>query len=158
MLTEEQRKWVKVKTYYSVNQKTESEIAFGVYRRYLENFSLYMEAVYSNLEGLAKELNVKFSKFQINSKLDISYIKRFLFISWNTEYLAENEQYNDIELTRVNNQWKPIQVYYSVYALAEAAIYTVNQKAGSHSSCLNLISEYLVGKKNISLVLWIFWI
>ncbi len=120
----------------------EEEIAFDVYENYLENIISLINSKYKNrfITYLAKNtVNIK-----QNSSISNDYLKRFLFLGWNTECLVRiNDSISDIELLRVNNQWKPIQVYYSIYSLCEAANYTLSlQKLESHSKCLRQMSKY----------------
>jgi hypothetical protein len=122
-----------------------NEIAFDVYEKYLRSFTSLLETQYSSLENLIKDIIGKITKIKHNPNLDLKYIKRFLFLGWNTEYLASmNDNSPDIEVLRVNNQWKPIQVYYSIYTLSEASIYSATLiKSDSHSKCLKNLSNFL---------------
>lgn len=134
-------------TWYKVEDKptSDKELKFEVYQRYLENWVAEIKTQYSYDENLIKTIANETKSLQGNPKLDLDYIKRFLFIGWNSETLAElNGRYKNIHLLRISNQWKPIQIYYSVYSLAEAALYALDKKAGSHTSCLNNMSNFLV--------------
>ena len=70
-------------------------------------------------------------------------------LGWNTEHLSNLNKNANIELIRINNQWKIVQAYYSIYCISEAAAYLLNgTEAGGHSKCLNKIGEYLATRKN----------
>lgn len=124
----------------------DDEIKFEIYRFYLENFVNLINNQYENTKGLIKFLNKNTKRYQGNKALDINYVKGFLFIAWNTEYLVSiNDQTKDYELLRINNQWKPIQVYYTVYSQAEASSYAIDcKKSGGHKKCLKKINAFLV--------------
>lgn len=118
------------------------EIAFDVYENYLSNIIEFIRTTYRNnfFPYVIKET----SDIKVNSLISTDYLKRFLFLGWNTECLVKiNDIRSDIDLLRVNNQWKPIQVYYSIYSLCEATNYSLTlQKLESHSKCLRQMSEY----------------
>ncbi len=128
--------------------QSDDEIAFDVYETYLKSFVALIANQFTTLNSFVSNLssNPKIKRMQVNKKLDIDYIRRFLFIGWNTEYLAKvNDGVSNIELLRVNNQWKPIQVYYSIYSLGEAACYAIRgEKADGHKQCLQTLSDYLI--------------
>lgn len=122
------------------------EVAFDVYEHYLESIVGLIKSQYSvNFFTVIAELTLGIKQ---NSSISTDYIKRFLFLGWNTECLVKiNDTLPDVELLRVNNQWKPIQVYYSIYSLCEATHYAITtQKLESHFNCLKAISEYLSKK------------
>lgn len=118
------------------------EIGFDVYENYLSNIIELIQSTYKDrflLDIIKNTKNIK-----QNTSISPDYLKRFLFLGWNTECLVRiNDVRSDIELLRVNNQWKPIQVYYSIYSLCEASNYSLTlQKLESHSKCLRQMSEY----------------
>lgn len=122
--------------------ENKEEIGFDVYENYLSNIIELIETTYKNrflLNAIKNTENMK-----QNTSISPDYLKRFLFLGWNTECLVRiNDVRSDIELLRVNNQWKPIQVYYSIYSLCEASNYSLTlQKLESHSKCLRQMSEY----------------
>lgn len=122
------------------------EVAFDIYENYLESIINLIKVKYqakfiTSMASVTQDIKP-------NTSLSIDYIKRFLFLGWNTECLVKiNDAIPDVELLRVNNQWKPIQVYYSIYSLCEAAYYSITtQKLESHTKCLKAMSEYLSRK------------
>jgi hypothetical protein len=121
----------------------EEEVAFDVYENYLESIVSLIREKYE--DKFISSIATDTSKIKAGTLLSIDYIKRFLFLGWNTECLVKiNDSLPDIELLRVNNQWKPIQVYYSIYSLCESTNYALtSQKKESHSGCLKSMSEYL---------------
>lgn len=141
-----------IKSFYKVTGYPEdpNEIRFDVYEYYLENWVSFIKQKYNEFDDFVKFVVNKTKRIQGKKDIDSRYLKRFLYIGWNTEFLLSYNDTNfDTEILRISNQWKPIQAYYSVYSLAEAAIYCLDSKAESHSSCLKRISEYLVRKSNI---------
>jgi hypothetical protein len=122
------------------------EVAFDIYENYLESTINLIKIRYRTKFITAMVTYTK--DIKPNTSLSIDYIKRFLFLGWNTECLVKiNDAIPDVDLLRVNNQWKPIQVYYSIYSLCEAAYYSLTtQKLESHSKCLKAMSEYLSKK------------
>ena len=130
------------------------EIAFDVYANYLNNWVSFIESRYKNYDYFIYDALAKTTKIQGNRGLDIEYIRRFLYLGWNTEDLVSvnDKNISSSDIIRVNNQWKPIQVYYSIYSLSEAAAYSlVNVKTESHSKCLNNVSLFL---KKINIPPW----
>lgn len=128
----------------------ESEITFDVYQRYLENYTKYIKKKFKSQTALANNVLIQTNKIQSNKNLNIEFIKKFLFIGWNTECLIRlNDEQSSIEIIRVNNQWKPIQAYYSIYSISEARLYALGRSGGSHSSCLSNISSFFVQMKNL---------
>ena len=128
-------------------QRTETEIKFDVYQNYLVYFKTFIEEKYNNPEELISfllnQINLKKSAHSI--KKDI--IKKFLYIGWNTEFLSRINDKREIELLRINNQWKPIQSYYAIYSIGEALNYLINGSAGiSHKQCLKNLNNFLVKK------------
>ena len=124
---------------------SDEEIAFDVYQNYLENWVGFIKSKYKTYDDFIISISQLANKLQKSTNIDIEYIKRFLYLGWNTEDLVrlndKNIIYND--MLKVNNQWKPIQVYYSIYSLSEAACYSLTRmKAESHSKCLSSISNY----------------
>lgn len=122
--------------------ENEDEIGFYVYENYLNNIIELIESVYK--DGFLSNVIKDTSSIKQNGSISTDYLKRFLFLGWNTECLVRiNDVRSDIELLRVNNQWKPIQVYYSIYSICEASNYSLTlQKLESHSKCLRQMSEY----------------
>ena len=126
--------------------ETDEEVAFDVYENYLESIVEQIKANYSI--DFINSIATQTQTIKPNISLSVDYIKRFLFLGWNTECLVKiNDALPDVELLRINNQWKPIQVYYSIYSLCEATNYSLtSQKLESHSKCLKAMSEYLSKK------------
>jgi hypothetical protein len=130
------------------NPENEKEIKFDIYRFYLDNFFQFIKDTYPKKTDLISHVWSNTQKIQRNKKLDLTYIYEKLCLAWNTEYLAKlNDNTEDINLLRLINQWKPVQVYYSVYSLSEAVLYAItNSKVGQHKSCLNRLSDFLTTK------------
>ena len=148
------------KSFYRITGHPErpDELRFDVYEYYLENWVDFINQKYKNFDNYIKFVIDKTRTVQGRKNIDTSYLKRFLFIGWNTEYLLSyNDKGANTDILRINNQWKPIQAYYSVYSLAESAIYCLDSKTENHSICLKKISEYLVNKNGLkSLEPWTF--
>lgn len=123
--------------------ESEDEIGFDVYENYLDNIVRNIKLEYKNKFLAAVAQNT--SSMKGGNGFSLEYIKRFLFLGWNTECLVKiNDSLPDVELLRINNQWKPIQVYYSIYSVCEATYHALtNQKIESHAGCLRHMSEYL---------------
>lgn len=121
------------------------EVGFEVYLRYLKNFTSYIIKAYPKIDDLIANIWTNLSDVKyIKDFTDIKNLRRFLFIAWNTEYLLSvNDKNKDTEILRVNNQWKPIQAYYSVYSLSEAVILTIDHKVESHATCLKKLANFL---------------
>lgn len=122
--------------------QSDDEFGFDVYQRYLNNLLKYVLTKYPTPNDLILAVKQNAQNLKQNNTLDLNYIQRMLIIAWNTEFLLfYNDKTKDTELLRVNNQWKPIQSYYSVYSLAEATLYCIDKKVGNHTQCLKKISE-----------------
>lgn len=122
------------------------EIKFETYRFYLESFCRQIDSEYSSWEDFCEKSLNQTQNLQGFRGFDESWIRRWMKIAWNTEYLME-EITDDFELIRFNNQWKPIQSYYSVYAACEAVAYILDGSySGRHQKSMKKITEYLVRK------------
>lgn len=122
----------------------DEEIKFHVYSNYLTQIVNYILREYEGAEGLYQRSLGVTNKIQGNgSHLDLNYIKRFLTIGWNTEYLLSyNDDTKNPDILRINNQWKPIQAYYSIYSIAESIVYAMSgAKTENHKSCLKKVSD-----------------
>jgi len=123
---------------------SESEIKFETYRFYLECYKRYLIDRYHSWQNFALEAFQHSSNLQGIKSFDSRWIERFLKISWNTEYLIGVGS-NDSEILRINNQWIPIQSYYSVYTASEAFAYVLDgYKADSHHKALRKVADYFV--------------
>jgi len=122
------------------------EIKFETYRFYLESFCRQIEIEYPSWENFCEKALRQTQRLQGFIGFDESWIRRWMKIAWNTEYLME-EMTEDFELIRFNNQWKSIQSYYSVYAACEAITYVLDGSySGGHKKSIKKITEYLVRK------------
>lgn len=122
----------------------QEELKFGIYERYIENFSEYIRNTYKDSYELSKSVISVSKEKEVRENLDLSHIKRYLFISWNTEFLCSYNDINpDIEIVRISNQWKPIQSYYVVYTIAKSFLHLIGKQTDHHSACQKRISEYM---------------
>jgi len=120
------------------------EIKFETYRFYLESFFQQIDKEYFSWEDFCKKTLHQTKNLQGFRGFDENWIKRWMKIAWNTEYLME-EMTDDFELIRFNNQWKPIQSYYSIYAACEPVVYVLDgEYANGHQKSMKKITEYLV--------------
>jgi hypothetical protein len=127
---------------------THEERAFDVYQRYLVFYVKYLTEKYPNIETLIQSTRVILSKRFLKPE-EISLIKHHLIIAWNTEYLCtyNDGRGTDSELLRVNNQWKPIQAYYSIYSILRSLLVCFGNISDSHSATLKIISEKFCSDK-----------
>ncbi len=123
---------------------SEIDIKFETYRFYLESFCRQIDIEYRTWENFLEKCLDQSKRLQGFHGFDEAWVKRWMKIAWNTEYLME-ESIDDYELVRFNNQWKPIQSYYSVYAACEAAAYVLDGTyADGHHKSLKKVTDYLV--------------
>lgn len=135
-------KWKEIKS--SFNQLSEVEIKFETYRFYLESIYRQIEKEYPDWSLFCRKCIKETNNLKGFRGFDESWVKRWMKIAWNTEYLMK-ETTDDYELIRFNNQWKPIQSYYSVYAASEAASYVLDGNyANGHQKSMKKVTEYLV--------------
>lgn len=126
----------------------DEEIKFETYRFYLRCLVDFIDDTYGGFNNLSLAVLDYSKRFQRFKNFDKEWVERFLKIAWNTEYIANLNQQEDIELIRINNQWKPIQIYYAVYSAAEAFCYLLDgDKADSHRKCLTKVSSFLIKTK-----------
>lgn len=117
---------------------------FETYRYYLKCICLYLSSEYSNLPSFIQYCYEKTRSIKLLKSLDPIEIERYLRIAWNTEFLLTID-YGDPEITRINNQWTPIQAYYSIYSGLEALSYGVNgSHTSSHVKALSKCSDFLI--------------
>ncbi len=135
-------KWKEIKSSFS--QSSDVEIKFETYRFYLESIYRQIEKEYPDWSLFCRKCIKETNNLKGFSGFDESWVKRWMKIAWNTEYLMK-ETTDDYELIRFNNQWKPIQSYYSVYAASEAASYVLDGNyANGHQKSMKKVTEYLV--------------
>ena len=124
--------------------REDSEIKFETYRFYLQCICDYLREKYTNWKTFGRECFRHTQTLKGMRSFDEHWIERFMKISWNTEYLLSANA-GDPELMRINNQWTPIQCYYTVYAACEAVAYALDsQKANGHHKTLRKVSDYFV--------------
>ena len=133
---------------YSVTgiPSTKEEISFDVYNHYLTQLVGYVNHKYSTLENYIFEVWNSSNEVRLNSDVNLDILKKYLLIGWNTERLVRmNDEVTEVEFIRVNNQWKPIQTYYSIYSLAAATAYSLTgREVSNHRTCLNVASNFFV--------------
>ncbi len=124
--------------------RNEPEIKFETYRFYLECIRQYLLQEYNNWKSFGQKCISSTGRVQGISGFDEAWMERFLKISWNTEYLSTLGA-KDPELLRINNQWVPIQIYYAVYACAEALAYVLDgEKADGHQKAMRKVTNYFI--------------
>ncbi|MFW6135040.1 MAG: hypothetical protein ACOC5R_05640 [Elusimicrobiota bacterium] len=122
------------------------EIKFETYRFYLESICQQIDNEYLSWQDFCKKTLHQTINLQGFRGFYETCIKRWMKIAWNTEYLME-EMTDDFELIRFNNQWKPIQSYYSVYAACEPVVFVLDgEYANGHQKSMRKTTEYLVKK------------
>ena len=140
-------KWKKVTS--ALDSTSEIEIKFETYRFYLESICRQLEKEYSVWRIYCNRCIEDTKSLQGLSGFDEVWVKRWMKIAWNTEYLMR-ENTEEYELIRFNNQWKPIQAYYTVYAASEAVAYVLDGKyADGHQKSMKKVTDYL-SKTNLS--------
>lgn len=127
--------------------QSDLEIKFETYRYYLDCFCREITKTNQNWRVFAQHCFRCTNRLQGLQNIDLDWIGRWTKISWNTEYLL-SEGAPDTELIRINNQWKPIQAYYSLYSCGEAVAYIIDgNKADGHHKTLKKITEFFVKMK-----------
>jgi len=123
----------------------EAEYKFETYRYYIQCFVEMINTLYPNDQALVEEIYHETKHLQGFKEYDRNWVARFLKNAWNTEFVLNINMVDDPELARINNQWLPIQTYYSVYSAGEAVSYLLDgNKAGSHRACLRKLNNFLV--------------
>lgn len=134
-------KWKEVTS--SLGSSSEIEIKFETYRYYLDSICRQIEDEYTAWRVFCKFCLKETTSLQGISGFDEAWVKRWMKIAWNTEYLMR-ENTEEYELIRFNNQWKPIQSYYTVYAASEAVAYVLDGKhADGHQKSMKKVMDYL---------------
>lgn len=114
----------------------EAKIKFETYRYYIQCFVEIINERYPDNEKLIIEVLNQTKKLQGFKGFDNGWVARFLKNAWNTEYVLKFNLSDDPELAKINNQWLPIQAYYSVYSAGESLSYLLDgNKAKSHRVC-----------------------
>ncbi len=126
----------------------EDEIKFETYRYYLKCIIDYLVSTYGDWQAFGEKiLRIRIKSLGLDN-LDMDFVSRFLKIAWNTEYISCNIRFKDIDTVKINNQWKPIQIYYAIYAVGEVLSYLVDgNKANGHKKSLKKLSEFFVKQK-----------
>jgi phosphopantetheinyl transferase (holo-ACP synthase) len=138
-------KWKEVTS--SLDSPSEIEIKFETYRYYLDSICSQIEQEYTAWRLFCKFCLKETNSLQGISGLDEAWVKRWMKIAWNTEYLMR-ENTEEYELIRFNNQWKPIQSYNTVYAASEAVAYVLDGKhADGHQKSMKKVTDYLAKTK-----------
>jgi len=123
----------------------EEEFKFETYRFYLHCIMKYLTATYGDWQLFAGQAINIAGKFKKLPNCDNTHLERYLKIAWNTEYLACENQSSDVHIIRINNQWKPIQIYYAIYAAGETLSYLIDgSKSNGHKKCLRKLSDFFV--------------
>ncbi|MCK4817536.1 hypothetical protein KA005_17340 [bacterium] len=124
--------------------ENETKIKFETYRFYLQCICEYLHQEYDSWTNFGERCLEATKRLREMPCFDDGWIKRFMKIAWNTEYLLSMGS-DDPELMRINNQWTPIQSYYTVYACSEALAYVLDgQKADSHHKALRKVTAYFL--------------
>ncbi|MFZ2055023.1 MAG: hypothetical protein WAU81_12620 [Candidatus Aminicenantales bacterium] len=130
----------------------EADYKFETYRYYVQCFVEMINTLYPTDQALIKEISQSTKHLQGFKGYNRNWVPRFLKNAWNTEFVLNFNLVDDPELARINNQWLPIQTYYSVYSAGEAVSYLLDgNKAGSHRACLKKINNFLV---NLGVMPW----
>ncbi len=120
----------------------DAEIKFETYRFYLESFSNYLCNEYTDIENFLSVCSKHSHTLQGVKSFDAKAVESKFKIAWNTEFLL-NSDLGDINLTRINNQWAPIQAYYAIYSSAEAfACVLDGTPSNTHKSTLRKVTAY----------------
>lgn len=121
----------------------DTEIKFDVYQFYLKSYRSFVSSHFENEAGIVlSALGLKLSPLRT---FDLSVLRRFLFIGWNTEFLCNLNNDREPEILKVNNHWKPIQAYYAVYSIGEALAHCIDgHNPESHAGCLKKLNTFLV--------------
>lgn len=130
---------------------TDTEKTFHTYQNYLSCFMKHIKDEYSDPQTLFEFLWQKVNPSKSTLDIDIKNLRRFLFIAWNTEFLSGLNDSQSAEILKINNQWKPVQVYYSVYSMGEALSYVMDgTMTESHSKCIDKLNSWLVESLKIA--------
>jgi len=118
---------------------------FETYRFYLKCICDFLISEYNNLPEFISYCVSSTSRVSRLLNLDSDEINKKLRIAWNTEYLLSID-HGDPEITRINNQWTPIQAYYAVYSGLDALSYGINGvHTSSHVKALRECSTFFIG-------------
>lgn len=130
---------------------TDSGKTFDTYRYYLECICEHLLLEYQTWSEFAEKVASTTLRIQGVQGLDIGWIRQYLKIAWNTEFLVQISD-PDPDITRISNQWLPVQVYYSVYSAAEAVAYAMDSsKSVGHQKTLRKVSSLFL---NLGLSPW----
>jgi hypothetical protein len=136
-----------IKTMDSYSIVRPQEKKFETYRYYLQSLMDSLYSQYNDCFTFGRKLIEITRRLQRLNGYDQRHINRFLQIAWNTEYMANIPYTKNINFLRVANQWKPIQIYFSIYAIAEALSHLIDRgKSTGHKKCLKKISSYFVSQ------------
>jgi hypothetical protein len=126
----------------------DSEIKFQTFLNYLRQFNEYIDQEYGSGPALAESLWKNLSGIQGAKSFDLNYLSRALRLAWNTETIGCCFGLEEVEALKINNHWKPIQVYYAVYSGSEAVAHLLTNKTKfSHKATLKCVSDFYVKSK-----------
>lgn len=129
----------------SVASPDKNAIRFETYRYYVRCFAELISTHYPDDRELIRKISEQTKSLQGFKGYDREWVARFLKNSWNTEFVLNLHLIEDPELARINNQWLPVQTYYSIYSAGEAVAYLLDgNKANSHRTCLRKLNNFLV--------------
>lgn len=130
---------------------TKSEKAFETYRSYLSSIIADFVKIYSTLDNFAEHAWKECELTPLRRPpFDSKTIRRYLIIAWNTEYLLELNNFSEIDIVKISNQWRPIQAYYSIYSAGEAVSYVIDGSlVESHNKCIAKLNSFFVERVRI---------
>jgi hypothetical protein len=131
-----------------IEEENDEEVRFKTFLNYLRQFSAYLKQNVGDRTELARHIWTQSARFQATKNYSREYLVRSLFLAWNTEAIVCNFGLNDPAALKINNHWKPIQVYYAIYSASEALAHLLTGKERfSHKECLRTVSEMLIKTK-----------
>lgn len=131
---------------YDPTTPTDAERAFETYRFYLVWIQRLLIRDQKKWQTFGDVCLAKTKTLQGMKDVDEAWIRRWLKIAWNTEYLLTVAlESTDASLLRISNQWVPIQAYYAIYSASEAAAYAIDgHSADGHAKTLRKMTEHFV--------------
>lgn len=123
-------------------ENDDHSIKFSTYWNYVRHISYFLNNEYDDWREFGDQVQYKIRKLQGFGDFDKEWVRRFLRLAWNTEYLL-NQGRDDSELLKLSTHWVPIQGYYCIYCASEPVGYALNgTKPESHVGALRAVSSY----------------
>ena len=128
--------------------------SFSTYLNYLSAFRASLKQEYKTKKVLIEKCWENCNTLQGRKDFNTDFVKSRLFLAWNTETISHViTSIEDPGVLRINNHWKPVQAYYSIFNVAEAVTSLLVKRDAktqqSHQLVLKEVSDFFSKKELI---------